>query len=106
MAEFNIKFGDTGPPLEAALTDQTGAAVNLTGATVTARFSGGISRTCAIVGPAAAGNVRYDFGNGDWVDGGFLPGLLSFDFVILFPGGERMTAPTVGHKTIEIHPSF
>ena len=108
MADWVMKQNDTWPPLGDATTpvilkDDTGAAINLTGATVKLfiRKADGtgtpLSRSMTIVN-AAAGTVRYDWiaadtaTVGDW----------NFEFQITFGDGKIATVPTVGYYSLQI----
>lgn len=71
MADISYVLGDTAPSVFGTLTDSNGDPFNLTGATVRfqmresidRRFS--VSSPATIVGAATAGEVRYDWQDGD-----------------------------------------
>lgn len=68
---MTIMQGETYPPFMATLTDDTGAAVNLTGATVKLRMANAsnginvINDAAVTVTDEAAGTVEYDWQAGD-----------------------------------------
>lgn len=68
--DFSLVQGDRAPSITATLTDATGAAVNLTGGTVTFKMRILDESRPAITGVAtivnaATGAVRYDWASGD-----------------------------------------
>lgn len=103
--DFTIKRGDTIPTLTASLKDETGAAVDLTGAAVVlnARSSQGVVRTraCVIAAPATSGVVSYTFVAGDWASD-FLAGRYQLEFEVTFAGGAKLTVPTDGYKLMVV----
>jgi hypothetical protein len=100
----SIKQGDTGPPLTRTLGFSDGTAQNLTGATVTFRWSpaesaprgrvtpksGAVvkSRVATVVS-ATTGEVRHDWAAGDTDVVGTYVG----EFVVTLPSGAVLTFP-------------
>lgn len=102
-ADFTFKQGDTALICLDTLTDSSGAAVNLTGATVKfvmrARSSNAATtNNTATIVSAAAGTVSYTLGAQDTA----LAGLYAQTWVVTFSGGTIETFPTVGYNTVEI----
>lgn len=109
MADWVMKQNDTWPPLGDATTpvilkDDTGAAINLTGASVKLFIRPAddplgtpISRTVTIVTPAS-GTVRYDWVAADTAT----VGEFIFEFQITFGDGKIATVPTVGYYSLSI----
>ena len=101
MADVEFVRGDSGPSLNGTLTDQTGAPVDLTGASVKfqmrladdRRFT--VNATAAIVSPTA-GTVRYD-----WVPGQLdIAGDYEAQWQITFLGGVIQTTDPANTITI------
>jgi hypothetical protein len=108
MADWVMKQNDTWPPLGDATTpvvlkDDTGAAINLTGATVKLfiRKADGtgtpLNRTVTIVTPAN-GTVRYDWVATDTDTAGDYV----MEYQITFGDGKIATVPTEGYITLQV----
>jgi hypothetical protein len=94
VADFYLTAGDTVPPITATLTDEAGAGLNLTGATVTFRMSpiaGGalkVDAAATVVTPAA-GAVSYAWQAADTDTPGYYLGR----WRIVFSGGGVGSVP-------------
>jgi hypothetical protein len=118
---FVIKRNDSYPSLEASLTDENGAPVNVTGAQVQFVFSEAVAVDgdraigCATHAPGetifskagviqdgAGGVVRYDWINGDTAAVGRFFG----EFKVTFPGSRVRSFPTLGYIPIRIVPDL
>jgi hypothetical protein len=102
MADFYIKKGDLLPKITGTLVDSTGAAINLTGATVKLRMRlpGAASAkvdTAAAVLSASAGTVEYTWasGNTDTV------GVYNAEWVLTF-GSTLQTVPNNGFMQVVV----
>lgn len=100
---FNIKQNDTGPAMLATLQDASGAAVNLTGASV--RFhmrsvSGGNPAVdaAATVVTAASGIVRYNWAPEDTDS----VGTYQAEFEVTYADGSIETFPNDGYIAVQI----
>lgn len=106
MSDFTIKAGDRLPKLRMTLTDGSGAALDLTGATVAFRMRaqrGGalISLTgSAAVITAASGIVEYSWGTGDTAT----PGEYFGEWVLTYAGPVTRTVPAPGYVTVSVAP--
>ena len=108
MADWVMKQNDTWPPLGDAVTpvvlkDNTGAAINLTGATVklfirAADGTGTPLSRDAIVVNAVNGTVRYDWVPADTA----VVGDFNFEYQITFGDGKIATVPTEGYLSLSI----
>lgn len=108
MATFQLKQNDRLPKLRAALTDSTGAALDLTGATVgfrmRARGTGTavvLTGTAAAVTPATSGVVEYTWGAGDTAT----PGVYDAEWVLTYAGSVQ-TVPTTGYLVVVVEPAI
>ena len=103
MTTLPLKKGDRLPVIDVQLIGANGAAVNLTGATVTftmASEDGRVisNRAPATVTAATTGNVRYSWDADDTLQiGTFL-----CEWVATFAGGLEMTFPNRGYDKIEV----
>ena len=93
MATFQIKVGDTEPSIQATLKGASGAAINLTGASVKLllqhRITGAwLSFVCTLVTPTE-GIVRYDWLTTDVTQSG----RWDAEFEVTFAGGAIQTVP-------------
>ena len=108
MAEqFTIKLGDLLPTLEATLFDESGASIDLTGATVLLLLKPASGQAPALsfdatVVDATAGTVRYDWPEPD----AFLPLVYLAEWQVTFPGDLIETFPNDGYFVINIVPSL
>jgi hypothetical protein len=103
MSEFKIKRHDRYPSITATLLDGDGAAIDLSGCTVTflMREQTAASLTvnaAATVVSAAAGTVRYDWLAAD-VD---TAGRYYCEWQITYPDTKKMTVPTSGYDLVII----
>lgn len=93
--DVTVKQGNTAPSISATLQDAVGAAVDLTGASVTFRMkplAGGpvaVDHAAVIVG-AALGTVRYDWQVGDTDTPGYYYG----EFRVLWASGGIQSFPS------------
>lgn len=97
MVDFEIKQGDTQPPLEADLQDGDGNPINLQGASVTLCLGRHLRAPVDII-DAAEGRVRYEWQPGD-TD---YPGEWNAEFVVTFAGGEAQRVPSDGFIRVRI----
>lgn len=101
MAVFSIKKGDRLPKLRMALTDSSGAALDLTNASVVFRMksqAGGalkVNAAADVVAPATGGIVEYAWGATDTDTAG----AFDAEWVLAYAGGNR-TVPTSGFVTV------
>lgn len=104
MADFYVRAGDTLPPIQATLLDPTGAAVDLTGATVHFRMhlpgaAYKVDRVATLTSPST-GQLQYSWAAGDTdTAGSYLA-----HWHITFPGGATQTIPTQRDMAIEVEP--
>lgn len=100
---FYIKRGDKLPAITRTLEDANENPVDLTGGAVAFRMQsihGGsvLGGTATVVGPATAGNVRYDWTAGDTA----LEGVYIAEWEVVFSGTSRETFPNGGYDVIKI----
>lgn len=107
MADFDIKRGDTWPPLDAILSDQNGP-INLTTASAvkllfkTVTGSTSYSRICTITS-AAGGAVRYAWTSADASTGPTsVVNSFNVEWEITWSDGGITTVPNVGYKTVAV----
>jgi hypothetical protein len=106
MATFDIKRNDRLPQLRATLLDSTGAAINLTGMTVTFKMrprDGGalkVNQAGAVVS-AGAGTVSYTWQAGDTDT----PGIYDAEWVLTSVSGDQ-TVPTAGYLVVTVLPNL
>jgi Rib/alpha/Esp surface antigen-like repeat protein len=102
MAAFIIKKGDRRPSYSVTLTNSSGTAYDITGATgVTFRFKSGTSATISgagVIVSASAGTVRYDWGASDTQTAG----QYSTEVVVTYNDGTLQTFPSDGFGLVEI----
>src|SRR5688572_17713744 len=102
MADYYLTLGDELPVISATLTDPDGAAVNLTGCTITLkakhRETGtAYSFACTIIS-AAAGTVKYT-----WVSGNLtLVGMYDLRFDVVTSGGTSFSCPNYRYLTMQV----
>jgi hypothetical protein len=105
MADLTVKRGDLKPVVNATLTDESGTAIDLTGATVTftLRKLGSVgtpllNAVAATVVSAASGTVRYTWlaTNTDTA------GLYLSEWRVTFSDATTQRFPTVGYNTVQI----
>ncbi len=101
------KANDTAPPLEATLSWQDGATIDLTGATVVfnlrAKSRGvGVVRGPVTVVDASLGKVRYDWQPGDLAE----PGEYLAEFEVTLASGHVITVPNGGYLMIRVLPDL
>ena len=106
MSDFDIKQHATGPAFEGRLVSGI-APVNIEGATARFRMRrapGGatVIDSAAVIVNGATGDVAYHWGAGDTAT----PGDYLAEFDVTLPGGEKITVPTGGYKTITITPAI
>lgn len=108
MADFTIRRGDLLPVIVATLSDEeTGVAVNLTGATVRFRMKAYGDdppkiNAPAIISNAVNGVVRYEWAGTDTdTVGGYIA-----EWQITWPGAKTQTFPSDGYLSIEIMPDI
>lgn len=107
MSEFPIKKGDRLPRLKMALTDSSGTALDLTGASVTFRMrarQGGalkVNAAGSISGTPTAGLVEYAWAPGDTDT----EGLYDAEWVLSYSGVPQ-TVPTSGFVTVVVGPAL
>lgn len=102
MMTFRIKQNDTSPELEAALSDATGTAINLNGASVRfhMRRAGGpvVVDAAATIVTAAAGLVRYV-----WTAGNTnTAGSYQAEFEVTYGDGSIETFPNSSNIQVDI----
>jgi len=101
MSKNVMKVGDRLPKLECILTDQDGAVVDLTGATVQIQLSksdGTVVTTDATIVSATAGTVEYSWGANDTNTAG----AMTVEFIVTSGGLER-TFPSTGTNVIQVN---
>lgn len=103
--QHTIKLGDTLPAITATLTGGTGAAQDLTGATVAIAFRavGGatvVHQGVASVVGALTGQVSYTFPVGVTATMGI--GLFNFEWQVTLAGGGIGTFPSAGYNTLRV----
>ena len=103
MADWYGKRNDRQPAISATLKDASGAAVNLTGATVRFKLrSRGASAAkvdaAATITNAAGGQVRYAWAAGD-LD---TAGLFDAEFEVTFGDGTTETFPNDRHLVVQV----
>jgi hypothetical protein len=102
-ADLTIKQGDLQPEVRAALTDDAGAAVDLTGATVTFHMINsadeqmGLDAPATVESPASGGIVSYQWQSADTA----APGVYLAWWVVSWPDGDQ-SFPADGYDSIEI----
>lgn len=107
MADVDIKRGDTWPPVDAVLSDQSGpidlttaSSVKLLFKTVTGSTT--YTRTCTITN-ALAGAVRYSWVAGDAATGPTsVVNSFNIEWEITWSDGGITTVPNVGYKTLSV----
>ena len=111
MADFDIKRGDSWPPIDAQLTDQDGP-IDLTTATSvtllfkTASGSTTYSKACTVT-DAATGLVRYAWTTADAASGPTSEvNTFNIEWEILWSDSTKTTVPNVGYKTLAIEPDL
>lgn len=102
-ADFTIKQGDLLPAISASLTDSTGAAVDLTGASAafvlrSSTAAAPVVNAAATVTAATAGKVSYSWATGNTGTAGDYQA----EWIITFPGGGKQTFPSVGYTSVSI----
>lgn len=107
MADFDIKRGDSWPPLDATLSDQDGP-INLTTASSvkllfkTLTGSTTYTRTCTIIS-AAAGQVRYAWTLADAATGPTsVVNSFNLEWEITWSDSTITTVPNVGYKQLSV----
>lgn len=108
MPTYTVKRGDTAPVVTDTLEDSTGAAVNLTGATVKFHMATwdlatvviAAGTVTAIGGGAldASGGVQYQWQAGDTL----LRGVYKAEWQVTFAGGAVETWPNDGYAVVDI----
>jgi hypothetical protein len=98
---FPLKVGDTAPVLQATLTDSSGSAVNLSGATARFRLlepRGGTSKidASATIHDATNGVVRYPWGDSDTDEAG----RYRAEFEVEYADGSVETFPNDGYHDV------
>ncbi len=101
-----LKQYDTATPITQTLT-QAGAAINLSGATVTLLLllpgaEEVVERAVAIIGDETEGNVQYQPVDEDVENAGHAEG----EWKIVYPGPKRKTVPTETPLHIKIFPAL
>ena len=101
--DFVIKQGDTLPVLQQTLTDSTGAALNLTGATVNFVMRSLVSSTpiinsSATITNATSGIVTYTFTAANTATAG----TYMANWVVTTSGGATLTVPSDGYLSIAV----
>lgn len=103
MADWTMRQNDRLPSIAATLKDATGAAIDLTGATVKFQMNavvGGANKVnaSATVVTAASGTVQYDWAAGDTDTSGEYTGC----WEITFSNGKKLTCPNGSNYSITI----
>lgn len=103
MADFVIKQGDRLPELQVTLTDSTGAAVDLAGATVRFHMRALNGKTTKVDAAAtlvtpAEGVVSYAWMAGDTDT----TGSYNAEFEVTFGDGRNQTFPNPGYIVVRI----
>ena len=104
MADFTIKQGDRLPEIECYLKDATGAAVDLTGASVVfvlrrrEATTATVNAAATVVGSASDGRVKYSWGASDTAT----TGTYDAEWQVTFSGGLVEKFPNAGHLEVVI----
>lgn len=103
MTTLPMKKGDLLPEISAQLIGADGAALNLTGCTVTftMRTQKGVllvNAQPATIVTAAEGRVKYTWQAGDTAT----IGTHDAEWVVTYPGAKQLTVPNRGYDQIEI----
>lgn len=103
MATFYIKQDNTSPGIQTTLTDPTGAAVDLSGKTVTIRVKklGSTSyavNTAATIVTAASGTVSYTFSAAQVA----VPGVYRVEWIVNEGISDEETYPNQSYDTLYI----
>ena len=100
MSDVYLKYRDTRPILEVALTTPAGAAVDLTAAVDIKLHIGlenqatRLERAMVVEGAPTAGIVRYQWVAADWtVDPALVVGTHRIEYEVIGAGDERQTFP-------------
>lgn len=111
MADFEIAQGDTGPPLIVQLTDWTGVAANLTGATIAFHMADKpdgtgntlVTAAATVFGTPTNGQAQYSWIAADTAT----PGDYFGEFQVTYAGGMIVTFPNdeADKITITVHPA-
>lgn len=114
MDTFRIKRGNRLPALQATLTDQDGAVIDLTDCSVEFVMRKPGHRSCervvdpvvvrgdAVIVDAANGVVRYDWGTNDTS----VIGSYQAEFIVTEPGGKTYSAPSDGFIPVSVDQSL
>src|SRR5215471_2940227 len=104
LQEILVKRGDQLPTIEATLTYENGAVIDLSGAGVTFQYRKtadstiAVARNVSITDPVNGG-VEYQWLTSDLIEaGGYVA-----DFEIIFGDGRRLTVPTRGHIKMTVY---
>src|SRR5688572_12051401 len=103
MSDFAIKEGATLPAIESTLTYDDGTAIDLTGTSITFRMRRRSDTALTVNGSAAiisatAGTVRYSWVSADTdTQGEYIA-----EWVITYPGGGILIAPSAGYNTVHV----
>lgn len=107
MATYTVKRGDTVPVVTDTLLDSTGAAVNLTGATVKFHMTtwdrSAVVANAAATGPNggaldATGQVQYAWASGDVA----AAGVYKAEWEVTFVGGKVESWPNDGYAVVSV----
>lgn len=104
---FYIKRNDTSPAIEAQLQDDTGAAINITGATVRFHMQSAasgevvVNEVASIVTPLT-GVVRYDWAAEDTATAG----QFAVEWQVTYSDGSIETFPNNGNAWVQITPDL
>lgn len=105
LASFHIRAGDRRPSIRAALTDATGAPINVTSETVTFTMLNAdtlasmVNAASAVKVDALAGLVEYQWQDGDTE----LAGLYLAHWTLTDTNGRAMRVPNTGSLIISIY---
>ena len=108
LTDFYIKQNDTRSPISIICRDGSGAAIDLTGATVkfimatAAGTAPNVDLAGTVASPATSGVVQYQWATGNTATAG----TYSAEFQVTFADGTIETFPNTSYITVHIFPEL